>query len=168
MNKDDSLKAGSDLIYLDKCAVCNQPASKSCGACELEFYCGKDHQKEDWPRHKTSCSIYEVRKHDALGFCMVAKKSIQSGGTIASEYPIAIYSKEIEIDGNNLQKIFSISEIFPYSCPSCETGKLFTSRLHRCTKCGVPLCKEACEESGSHKYMECRTLQELGLVLQLS
>lgn len=34
------------------CTVCRQEFAKTCGGCGLDFYCSKEHQVEDWPRHK--------------------------------------------------------------------------------------------------------------------
>jgi hypothetical protein len=38
------------------CAVCG-PASKAskCSQCQLISYCDRDHQRQDWPRHKKYC-----------------------------------------------------------------------------------------------------------------
>ena len=37
---------------LGTCTVCRQINSRACKACRLEHYCGREHQREDWPRHK--------------------------------------------------------------------------------------------------------------------
>jgi hypothetical protein len=56
-----------DLIYFrgDKpvlvksdswCTVCNKPGCEmACGKCKSAFYCGPEHQKVDYARHKHTC-----------------------------------------------------------------------------------------------------------------
>lgn len=33
-----------------------------CSGCGIALYCGKEHQKEDWPRHKTPCTPQKSAK----------------------------------------------------------------------------------------------------------
>jgi len=37
------------------CLVCGIPSTKSCSSCKTAFYCGGDHQKQDWRSHKEYC-----------------------------------------------------------------------------------------------------------------
>ncbi|CAH0756183.1 unnamed protein product [Diatraea saccharalis] len=37
------------------CAVCYQQTNRRCGRCLNIYYCNKDHQRQDWKRHKTEC-----------------------------------------------------------------------------------------------------------------
>jgi ankyrin repeat protein len=37
------------------CPLCMKPAHLKCSKCNSAFYCGKDHQKQDWPAHKMVC-----------------------------------------------------------------------------------------------------------------
>jgi hypothetical protein len=40
----------------DQCAICKtETGLNSCKSCLVVFYCGRDHQKEDWPTHKRFC-----------------------------------------------------------------------------------------------------------------
>jgi hypothetical protein len=39
---------------LHACGICSKPGSM-CKGCSLIAYCGKEHQKADWPRHKAEC-----------------------------------------------------------------------------------------------------------------
>ncbi len=45
------------LVHNDGwCTVCNQPGCHLvCGNCKESFYCGPEHHKSDFPRHKTVC-----------------------------------------------------------------------------------------------------------------
>ena len=37
------------------CQVCQVQATKKCSLCKIIYYCGKEHQKQDWPAHKSNC-----------------------------------------------------------------------------------------------------------------
>lgn len=40
-----------------KCVVCGKTKGlKKCSRCKIAFYCGVEHQKQDWPNHKKVCS----------------------------------------------------------------------------------------------------------------
>eukprot|EP00004_Rigifila_ramosa_P027570 TRINITY_DN9033_c0_g1_i1.p1 TRINITY_DN9033_c0_g1~~TRINITY_DN9033_c0_g1_i1.p1 ORF type:complete len:169 (-),score=28.29 TRINITY_DN9033_c0_g1_i1:45-551(-) len=36
---------------------CGKEGANQCSGCKSVFYCGKDHQKEHWSRHKADCKI---------------------------------------------------------------------------------------------------------------
>jgi len=39
-----------------RCAVCGKDTSMKCSRCKLVFYCGKEHQIQDWRScHKSNC-----------------------------------------------------------------------------------------------------------------
>lgn len=40
-----------------KCAVCGGVASKRCGRCRNEWYCGRECQVKQWKKHKPICDI---------------------------------------------------------------------------------------------------------------
>lgn len=46
------------------CALCGNPTSTKCGACESttysRYYCSKDCQVKDWPDHKTECKEHQI------------------------------------------------------------------------------------------------------------
>jgi hypothetical protein len=37
------------------CGVCAEPAEKLCVICKSIYYCCREHQKQDWKRHKKEC-----------------------------------------------------------------------------------------------------------------
>lgn len=39
-----------------RCAVCETPCADACSGCQKVFYCDREHQKQDWKRHKRECS----------------------------------------------------------------------------------------------------------------
>ena len=50
------------------CPVCNQEAKSRCSACYVTFYCGSQHQKENWKEHKINCKKpYKLEKNDVCG-----------------------------------------------------------------------------------------------------
>ncbi|XP_034239994.1 uncharacterized protein LOC117644548 isoform X2 [Thrips palmi] len=65
------------------CAVCGAQG-RACARCRVDFYCGKDHQLQDWPRHKLGCSFLEPftmcvgcgsESRDYLAACVAQCKS---------------------------------------------------------------------------------------------
>jgi FKBP-type peptidyl-prolyl cis-trans isomerase len=49
-----------------------------CTACKSIHYCGKDHQKEDWPKHKGLCK--QVKEAEDKGFI---KTVLQAGDGVS-------------------------------------------------------------------------------------
>ncbi|KIG12990.1 hypothetical protein DB30_00824 [Enhygromyxa salina] len=46
----------SEDFQLDqRCAVCGKSTIQRCARCAAVFYCGKEHQRRDWARHKKLC-----------------------------------------------------------------------------------------------------------------
>jgi len=39
-----------------QCMLCDQPGFKVCAGCSKVGYCSKEHQREDWPKHKLICA----------------------------------------------------------------------------------------------------------------
>jgi len=44
-----------------ECAVCGKSDAAVCARCRLVGYCGAEHQRKDWPRHKAVCRKGETR-----------------------------------------------------------------------------------------------------------
>lgn len=38
------------------CGICREPASNLCSGCRQAAYCGPDHQRSHWPRHRLECA----------------------------------------------------------------------------------------------------------------
>jgi len=52
-----------------ECALCGKKEDPQqevkllgCGQCLVIFYCSKEHQKDDWPRHKSICKKLAEKK----------------------------------------------------------------------------------------------------------
>lgn len=173
--------SSTQLVYLDKCAVCGKPASKKCGGCSLAFYCTAEHQRQHWNEHKENCKPYEVvplldtDREDPGGeqqgkgpLCLVALKPIPADTFIISEYPLLSFEKRVEELG--LEKILEISGAYPVKCLGCQQnwmglGGIVEKELGeegttwRCQLCGVPICSKRCSLERHQNH--CKLLQKL-------
>ncbi|XP_026746197.1 zinc finger MYND domain-containing protein 10-like [Trichoplusia ni] len=41
-----------------KCAKCGDKATKKCSRCKTEWYCGRECQVQQWPKHKEICDQF--------------------------------------------------------------------------------------------------------------
>ncbi|CAD8161362.1 unnamed protein product [Paramecium pentaurelia] len=47
-----------------KCEKCTKEATKRCSRCKQVWYCSKDCQVGDWPKHKLNCQIITTQKQE--------------------------------------------------------------------------------------------------------
>lgn len=66
------------------CAVCGK-AGLPCARCRVDYYCGKEHQKQHWPQHRPGCGSLELRDGR-----IVAAKDIPAGTDILRELPTLV------------------------------------------------------------------------------
>ena len=52
--------AFKEEILENKCEICDVDSTKFCSKCKQVYYCGAEHQKEDWSRHKLVCKKPEI------------------------------------------------------------------------------------------------------------
>jgi len=52
----ESAAASKPASPVGFCQKCKKVASSRCAKCKSVFYCGQEHQKEDWPNHKSVCA----------------------------------------------------------------------------------------------------------------
>ncbi|NP_001229486.1 uncharacterized protein LOC724300 isoform X1 [Apis mellifera] len=109
------------------CPICNQRATLKCSGCKQQFYCKKEHQRMDWPRHKLTCQAWEIRENSELGRHLLASRDLNPGDVILSESPL-VWGPSIHSD----QRL----------CVGC--GKQCKSANIRCTKCLWPACAVDC------------------------
>ncbi|XP_023316934.1 protein msta-like [Trichogramma pretiosum] len=124
------------------CAVCDMTAFMRCSSCHREFYCGKEHQREDWPRHKDHCKAYEVLESPELGRHLVARRDLKPDEIIFSEAPI-VWGPTAHLNDR--------------VCVGC--GKL-GAYVARCPGCAWPACRHACDglvDEAIHGF-ECKVL----------
>lgn len=51
------VSTGDPLPAASRCRVCETDKALSlCNGCQVVYYCGRDHQTSDWPKHKRVCS----------------------------------------------------------------------------------------------------------------
>ena len=68
LNLKQNYKNYSKNKYMANCSLpsCLQlgekTSFKTCGRCHLAMYCSKEHQREDWPRHKKECKAKVVKQ----------------------------------------------------------------------------------------------------------
>uniref|UniRef100_A0A1Q3FT13 Putative zinc finger mynd domain-containing protein 10 n=1 Tax=Culex tarsalis TaxID=7177 RepID=A0A1Q3FT13_CULTA len=51
----EKINSGADDGGHKICSTCRKPAEKRCSKCESVFYCSRECQVADWPRHKELC-----------------------------------------------------------------------------------------------------------------
>ncbi|KAG8322786.1 hypothetical protein J6590_015777 [Homalodisca vitripennis] len=121
------------------CSICQGEASKRCGGCHMVSYCGKEHQKQDWIRHKLLCKPFKVSEDKILGRHLVATRDIKAGEVVLRESPL----------------LQGPSQVTGPVCLSCLQA-ISQHNSEPCDKCGWPLCrKPSCRQSKQH-LPECR------------
>uniref|UniRef100_A0A182PI27 MYND-type domain-containing protein n=1 Tax=Anopheles epiroticus TaxID=199890 RepID=A0A182PI27_9DIPT len=128
------------------CGVCSAPAAHRCAGCQQVAYCGRDHQRADWKaQHRNQCRRFKVVRNDRLGRHLVATRGIKQGEIIYRDEPYAVGPKIANVPlclgcNRNLMPLWDGSE-----------------RFYECSRCGWPLCGQACEEAAQHRA-ECSVL----------
>lgn len=130
----------------EECPVCGKHATLKCSGCRRSFYCSKEHQKEDWPRHKLICHAWEIQENAEMGRHLVAKRDLTAGDLIISEVPLVWGAAP-----------HASSRI----CVGC--GRRCKDEDIRCSKCFWPSCSWDCNglfEKEGHG-MECDLLAKV-------
>ncbi|XP_042221387.1 SET domain-containing protein SmydA-8-like [Homarus americanus] len=122
------------------CGVCHTVASLTCGGCGSMHYCGKEHQRQHWPKHRVECPPYKVVSTPEAGKHMVASRKLTAGQMLVYESPVVV----------------APLSICPLLCLGCH-GSITGDDFPRCPKCWWPLCSLACASSRLHKG-ECAIL----------
>lgn len=136
-------RGGND--HSSSCAVCGQPSSLRCSNCGQAVYCNRQHQKEDWSKHKQICQPFKVQHDDRLGRYLVASRDIRAEEVVLKEAPI----------------IRGPSQITEPVCLVCLQA-LVPGQCFACPDCGWPLCSETCRDQApkSDHRLECRMTRE--------
>ncbi|KAE8740987.1 hypothetical protein FOCC_FOCC013482, partial [Frankliniella occidentalis] len=85
------------------CRVCGAEG-RACARCLVDFYCGKLHQTQDWPRHKRGCGALEVREDARFGRYAVAAKDIPAGTVLMRELPLVTFPTSWHCPGSDNQE----------------------------------------------------------------
>ncbi|XP_059479054.1 SET domain-containing protein SmydA-8-like [Neocloeon triangulifer] len=126
-----------------KCAVCFIEAAQQCAGCKAVYYCGREHQKQHWGRHRFECRPVKVAEDSVQGRYLVATKNISQGDLIFTDSPLLIGPKMVCTSPVCL----GCHQLAAVDCP--------------CPGCGWPLCSLNCASAHQHKA-ECRVMQEKG------
>ncbi|KZC11057.1 Protein msta, isoform B [Dufourea novaeangliae] len=111
------------------CPICGDRlnAILRCSGCGQQVYCGKDHQRQDWPRHRSVCQAWEIHESPELGRHLLASRDIGQGDLIITESPL-VWGPALHTD----QRV----------CVGC--GKECESTDIRCKICLWPACDRDC------------------------
>lgn len=97
LEKDCNWNSRTKLILpkrkMELCVICNENAPFKCTACKLVNYCGAEHQKKDWPNHKSKCRPFKIGHSEELGRYLVATRDIPEKSVIFIEPPLVIGPK---------------------------------------------------------------------------
>lgn len=131
------------------CPVCGKNAALKCGSCRREFYCGKSHQSQDWPRHKSTCGGWEIAHDPTLGRHLLATRDLTPGDVILSEAPL-VWGPSTHLD----QRV----------CVGC--GVQCDNVDARCGGCYWPACDFNCASLSDKKrhQLECALLARARIV----
>jgi hypothetical protein len=55
------------------CVICKAKCTTICSKCKTVYYCGKEHQLQDWPKHKVICELM----HDETNVPMASRNEIR-------------------------------------------------------------------------------------------
>ncbi|XP_033330721.2 SET and MYND domain containing, arthropod-specific, member 5 [Megalopta genalis] len=111
------------------CPICGDRinATLRCSGCKQQVYCSKDHQRQDWPNHRSVCQAWEIHESPELGRHLLASRDLSPGDLILSESPL-VWGPSLHTD----QRV----------CVGC--GKRCTSDSTRCKTCTWPACEQDC------------------------
>jgi len=129
------------------CAHCSGPANQRCTGCHITFYCSRDHQKQHWKKHKSSCCAYKVCFSTEIGRYLVATRDLKPGEMVVSETPLVIGPMAVTVP-------------ICLACYKVSDGKF------SCPKCGWPMCNATCAKSQAHEP-ECSLTASRGSPLQM-
>lgn len=155
-----------------RCNICQAPCTQQCSLCKEVGYCGKTHQRDDWPSHKLACvgnaplgdgKCKIVYDYDSKGTrrgrkLIVNNKPIQAGELLIKEQPLVWVPKYDIIPHDSSS---SNTETGKSTCIIC--GKLILTGessvgWSACSTCHWPVCSEECERNPVHER-ECKVFQ---------
>ncbi|XP_034242974.1 SET domain-containing protein SmydA-8-like [Thrips palmi] len=126
------------------CAVCGQPG-RPCARCRVHCYCGKEHQKKHWPKHRAGCGSVALR--DGV---LVAAKDIPAHTVIMREQPSISFPASPLTYNQNQENVML--------CVACCADLSEVQPPCQCRHCGLPVCDKACSQASAHQP-ECQAFQ---------
>lgn len=132
------------------CELCGSPATLKCSGCKDKYYCGKDHQKSDWKRHKELCRPFQICFSSDLGRHLVATRRIEAAEEILAESPMVVGPPFGRPTG---------PICLPCGAPLPMQAATSIAAT-RCPRCLWPTCgSDACSEGGHASHIaECAIL----------
>nr|CAD7442404.1 unnamed protein product [Timema bartmani] len=127
------------------CDVCGAHAPNKCSACKQVAYCSKEHQKQDWTRHKEVCRPFKVCSSPELGRHLLASRDLTPGDVILSELPLVVGPKHHSQDEAVL-------------CLLCHRPASLDTD-YRCPRCLWPVCGPDCPGDAKTHAHECVVLR---------
>ncbi|XP_034248960.1 uncharacterized protein LOC117649885 [Thrips palmi] len=124
------------------CAVCGAEG-RPCSRCRLHYYCGTQHQRQHWAKHRHGCGSVALR-----GRYVVATKDIPAETIVLREIPLVIYPDSPKPGLPFFEKLC-------LGCFGVLTGR---GGKVQCRRCGLPVCSEACSKEAAHAP-ECHAFQ---------
>ena len=79
------------------CAVCSVPSSQWCSGCGNVSYCSSQHQRQDWPRHRSQCGTVRTCHSPLLGNYLVAARDLSPGDLVLDE-EVSVLGPAVEED----------------------------------------------------------------------
>ncbi|XP_037944727.1 SET domain-containing protein SmydA-8-like [Teleopsis dalmanni] len=129
------------------CAVCQVPAKLSCSACKSIKYCGAEHQRQHWKKHKTDCRPFRVANDEQLGRFLLSTRNITAGNVIFTELPLVVGPKWYLTERDE--------QVLVMPCVGC----FIPCRIgaNQCLRCHWPACSPNCAglENTNLHGMEC-------------
>ncbi|XP_071549532.1 SET domain-containing protein SmydA-8-like isoform X1 [Panulirus ornatus] len=124
------------------CGVCSTLASQACAGCGVVHYCGKEHQRQHWPKHRAECRPYKAVSSPHAGKFLVASRKLPAGQILMEDAPLVVGPK-------------ANSSLVCLGCHAAITQNDF----HPCPECWWPLCSSQCASSPLH-LPECSILAQ--------
>lgn len=169
---------------------CSNLANKKCIQCKNVFYCGEEHQRIDWKKHKNECIPYrmESRFGDDVSVA-VASRNIPAGQKIFSDKPLLVlpvadpsndFINVMDVpcirkrlscstdplvdngDDNEAGKFCSAVKPACFGCMRVPDEMTLQSRNTKCNRCQLPLCSYKCHMDSTHQASECQAITSLG------
>lgn len=121
------------------CGVCQATSTLTCGGCGDIHYCGREHQRRHWIKHRALCRPFREVTDPLLGRYYVASRRLKAGQEVLEDQPLAFGP-------------------LAYSSPVClGCHSPVPEELPRCPGCWWPLCSLECATSSLHQQ-ECPVL----------
>ncbi|XP_071549539.1 SET domain-containing protein SmydA-8-like [Panulirus ornatus] len=124
------------------CGVCHALASQACGGCGVVHYCGKEHQRQHWPKHRAECRPWKLISTPDAGRFAVASRKLPAGLVFMEEAPLVVGPKASPV----------------LVCLGCHAA-ITQDDFHPCPECWWPLCSSQCASSPLH-LPECSILAQ--------